>query len=105
MTTEEAVRSRAYPSLLATQEKVAREIEVMLEMGVIEKSDSPYASPIVLVRKPDGSVRFCVDFRKLNRITVFDPEPIPNPENLMARLAKAKYFTKIDLTKGYWQTR
>lgn len=103
VTTDEPVRSKAYPSPLVTQETVRREIEVMLEMGVIEKSESPYASPIVLVRKPDGSVRFCVDFRKLNRITVFDPEPIPNPENLMTRLAKAKYFTKIDLTKGYWQ--
>ena len=72
-------------------------------MNIIEKSESPYASPIVLVKKPDGTVRFCVDFRKLNRVTVFDPEPIPNPDELMTKLSRAKYFSKVDLSKGYWQ--
>ena len=72
-------------------------------MDIIEKSESHYASPIVLVKKPDGSNRFCVDFRRLNQVTVFDPEPIPVPENLLSKLGIATYFTKIDLTKGYWQ--
>ncbi|KAJ8044259.1 hypothetical protein HOLleu_11669 [Holothuria leucospilota] len=103
LTTEIPVRSKAYPTPLATQITIKEEVETMLKMEVIEKSESPYASPIVLVRKPDGSNRFCVDFRKLNKITVFDPEPIPNPDELMRKLANSMYFTKIDLSKGYWQ--
>ena len=56
-----------------------------------------------MVRKKDGSIRFCVDFRKLNKVIMFDPEPMPNPEDLFAKLKKGKYLSKIDLTKGYWQ--
>ena len=57
----------------------------------------------MLVRKKDGSCRFCIDFRGLNKITVFDAEPIPNVEDLIVRLAHSRFFTKIDLAKGYWQ--
>ena len=57
----------------------------------------------MLVRKKDGSCRFCIDFRGLNKITVFDAEPIPNVEDLFVRLAHSRFFTKIDLAKGYWQ--
>jgi hypothetical protein len=56
-----------------------------------------------MVKKSDGSNRFCIDFRKINQVTVFDPEPIPNPQDLFAMLAGSKFFTKFDLTKGYWQ--
>lgn len=75
----------------------------MVRMGIAEPSDSAYASPVVIVRKKDGSVRFCVDYRKLNAVTIFDPEPIPNIEDLMSTICEGRYFTKIDLTKGYWQ--
>ena len=75
----------------------------MLDLGVIEPSDSSYAAPVTMVRKPDGSIRFCLDFRKLNRVVVYDPEPIPNPEVLFAQLSGSKFFTKIDLCKGYWE--
>ena len=75
----------------------------MLALGVIEPSNSPFASPIVLVKKPDGSNRFCADFRKVNRVTIFDAEPIPDQEELFTKLSHAKYFSKIDLSKGYWQ--
>jgi hypothetical protein len=57
----------------------------------------------VLVAKKDGSTRFCIDYRALNAITVFDAEPIPDVEQLFAQLADGSYFTKIDLSKGYWQ--
>ena len=50
-----------------------------------------------------GTVRFCIDFRKLNRITIFDAEPIPNPEEIFACLTTARFFSKLDLSKGYWQ--
>lgn len=75
----------------------------MLDLGVIEPSTSSYSSPIVLVKKKDGTNRFCIDFRALNKVTVFDAEPIPDTEELFARLTKARFFTKIDLAKGYWQ--
>ena len=74
----------------------------MLLMGIIEPSDSPYASPVVIVKKGDGSNRFCVDYRKLNRITVFDAEPVGNTDEIFTRLSKSKHFTELDLTKGYW---
>ena len=103
LTTNDAIRSRAYPVPFSTQTTIKSEIETMLKLGVIEVSESKYASPIVLVRKRDGTNRFCVDFRKLNKVTVFDPEPIPNADNLMAQVANAKFFSKLDLTKAYWQ--
>ena len=79
------------------------EIKEMLELGVIEKSVSPYSSPVVLVPKKDGSVRFCIDFRKLNKVTEFDAEPMPNMEEVINRMSGHKFFTRMDCSKGYWQ--
>jgi len=67
---------------------VEKELDDMLKLRIIEPSTSSYSSPIVVVRKPDGSNRFCVDFRKLNKVTVFDPEPNPQPEQIFAKLEK-----------------
>ena len=103
LTSDEPIRSPPYRVPQAVEGEIMKEVESMLKLGVIEPSDSPYAHPIVMVRKPDGSNRFCIDFRRLNKITVFDPEPMPNQQDLFASLAKSKYFSKIDLTKGYWQ--
>ena len=75
----------------------------MLKMGVIVPIDSPYASPIVIVKKSDGTNRFCIHYRKLNRITRIDAEPIGNPDEIFAKLSKGKYFSKLDLSKGYWK--
>ena len=75
----------------------------MLSLGIIQESNSPFASPIVIVKKKDGSDRICVDYRKLNKLTVADPEPMITAEDLFQRLGKSKYYTKIDLSKGYWQ--
>ena len=103
LTTEEPVRSKPYPVPHAKKETIQQEVEMMLRMGVIEMSSSPYASPVVLVGKKDGKNRFCVDYRRLNRVTVADNEPIPNIEELMTEIGDAKFFTKVDLSKGYWQ--
>jgi len=56
-----------------------------------------------MVKKPDGSTIVCVDYRNLNKATIFDPEPIPSADEIFAKLAGHKYFSKFDLTKGYWQ--
>ena len=77
-------------------------LKKMLDLDIIEPSDSAFASPIVLVKKKDGSTRFCIDFRALNRLTEFDSEPIPDPEVLFSKLQDKKYFSKIDIAKGYW---
>ena len=75
----------------------------MLEMGIIRPSRSLRASPIVTVLKPNGTIRFCVDYRKLNSITKMDAYPIPSMERMIEKVASPKYITAIDLTKGYWQ--
>ena len=78
------------------------EIDEMIELGVIKPSISPYSSPIVLVPKKDGSVRFCIDFRKLNKVTEFDAEPMPNMEEVINRMSGHKFYSQMDLCKGYW---
>jgi hypothetical protein len=80
-------------------------IDDMLSSGIIRPSESPYASPTVLVRKRDGSMRVCVDFRKLNDMTVKDCYPIPKIDDMIARLGRARMFSKLDLASGYHQVR
>ncbi|UYV84871.1 hypothetical protein LAZ67_X003796, partial [Cordylochernes scorpioides] len=75
----------------------------MLQEGVIKASSSPWAFPVILVRKRDGNWRFCVDYRKLNSITVKDVYPIPRIDDVMDTLQGSRYFTAIDLRSGYWQ--
>lgn len=99
----EPVRVKPYEMPYAVREQVSSEIHNMLELGVIEPSQSNYCAPIVLIRKKDGSMRFCVDFRKLNTITKFDSEPMQDPDAITSKLSGDRYFTKIDLSKGFWQ--
>ena len=73
---------------------VKEEIPKMLKADVIEKSDSPFSTPVVLVRKPDGSARFCLDFRATNKRTVFDAEPMPSPEDIFTQFRRDKYYSK-----------
>ena len=84
-------------------ELVKKEIEEMKKMGVIEDSSSPWSSPIVLIPKQDGSWRFCVDYRKVNSVTVADAFPLPRIDDLIDRIGSARFLTKIDLSRGYWQ--
>ncbi|XP_067292684.1 uncharacterized protein [Pseudorasbora parva] len=72
-------------------------------MGLIEESSSDWASPIVLVPKTDASVRFCVDYRKVNAVSKFDAYTMPRVNELLDRLGTARFYSTLDLTKGYWQ--
>ena len=75
----------------------------MLENDIIEPSCSEWSSPCVLVPKPDKSYRFCTDFRKVNVVTKTDSYPIPRIDDCIDKIGHAKYVTKFDLLKGYWQ--
>ena len=77
----------------------------MQEEGVIQTSSSPWASNIVLVRKQDGTLRICVDYRQVNSVTKLDTFPLPRIDDLLGQLGNAKYFTTLDLAAGYWQIR
>ena len=72
---------------------------------IIRKSDLPYASSVVVVKKKDGINRICIDFRRLNKITVTDPQPVPSLTESFLGMSEDKYFSKLGLTKDYHQIR
>jgi hypothetical protein len=96
-----ALRPRRTP--LAATDTLEKELDSMLEMGIIRPSTSPWNSPVVVVPKKDGTLRFCIDFRGLNKVTQRDPYGMPSVDELRDRITGAKYFSNIDLTKCYWQ--
>ena len=97
------VLKKPYCKPFALRSQVKKEIDNMKHAGIIEPLQSPWAAPIVCVPKKDKILWFCVDYRGLNSKTVFDPQPMPKFDDILNKLGKAKYLTKIDLTKGYWQ--
>ena len=90
-----------YPHI--SYEEVKKHLGEMLEIGAIRRFESQWASAVVLVRKKDGSLRFCIDLRKLNSRTVKDTYSIPRIEDSLDSLNGSCIFTSIDLKAGYWQ--
>ena len=88
------------PSELA---EVRRQLDEYLSKGWIRPSTSPFGAPILFVRKKDNTLRMCIDYRALNRLTVLDKYPLPRIDDLLDRLSKARVFSSIDLAQGYHQ--
>jgi hypothetical protein len=85
------------------REEIKSEITKLLDAKIIHHSKSPWSAPVVMIPKPDGSRRFCVDCRQLNKVTLLDPHPIPRIDDILDRLQGSKWFSTLDLKCGYWQ--
>ncbi|KGG50874.1 hypothetical protein DI09_525p10, partial [Mitosporidium daphniae] len=97
------IRQSPYSSAWKERELMQTLVQEMEDAGVIEKCNGPWSSPVVLVRKKDGAWRFCVDYRKLNAVTLKDVYPLPRIEETLARLEGSAFFSIMDLQSGYWQ--
>ena len=84
------------------KEFIKEEIDRMLKENIISPSDSPWSAPVVVAKKKNGKFRFCVDYRQLNQITIKDQYPLSRIDDLLDTFGKAKYFSTLDLTCGYW---
>ena len=97
------IRQHTRRTAPAVREQYGKLIQEMLDKDVIQHSSSPWASPVVLARKKDGSVRFCIDYRKLNAVTRKDAYPLPRVDDTLDTLAGSRWFSTLDLISGYWQ--
>ena len=97
------IKQRPRREAFSYRPKIVNMIQDMLKRGIIQPSSSPWSSPIVVVRKKDGTLRFCVDYRKLNAATTKDVFPLPRVDDLVDCLGGAKIFTTLDEASGYWQ--
>ena len=87
------------------QDELRRQLTDLVERGLVRPSSSPFGAPVLFVRKKDGTLRMCIDYRALNKITVKDKYPLPRIDDLLDRLHSAKLFSALDLWSGYWQSR
>ncbi|UYV71389.1 hypothetical protein LAZ67_8002928, partial [Cordylochernes scorpioides] len=97
------IKHKPYRVSAKEREIIKEQIDEMLRDGIIRPSSSPWSFPVILVKKRDGKYRFCVDYRKLNDVTVKDVYPIPRIDEVLDTLQGSKYFSVIDLKSGYWQ--
>ena len=97
------VKFRPYRVPEARRQVIREEFKRMLRLGIIEESHSAWSSPIVLVKKPDGSRQFSNTFRKLNEISLCEAYPMPRINELIERLGPTRFISTLDLTRGYWQ--
>ena len=101
--TSKPIKQAPYRVPLAKRLIAEQEIKNMAEKGIIEPSNSPWSNPVVMVTKPDGSIRFCCDLRKVNDCTIKDSQPLPRIDDTLDALSGSKWYTTLDLVSGYWQ--
>ena len=99
------IKQRPYRIPLSKREQAEKEIKTMAENGIIEPSYGPWSSPIVMVAKKDGSVRFCCDYRKLNLVTLKDSQPLPRVDDTFDALNFSSWYSTVDMRQGFWQVR
>ncbi len=97
------IRQHPYHVNPVKREIMKEEVKYLLDQGLAVPSSSPWSSPCILVPKPDGTYRFCTDYRKINSVTKPDSFPMPRMEDCIDRVGGARLVTKLDLLKGYWQ--
>jgi hypothetical protein len=97
------IQRKPYPIAHAEEATIRSEIEMLLQHGLIERSNSDWGFPIVMVDKKDGSRRMCIDYRKLNQVTKASTYPLPLISDLLQQFHGDHYFSSIDLASGYWQ--
>ena len=97
------IAQNPYRADIGRRKIIKEEIKKMFKNGIIRKSSGPWASPVVIVEKKDGSKRFCVDYRQINDITITDAHPIPRIDDLLEQFREANWFSSLDLASGYWQ--
>ena len=93
---------RHYRHSIAELNEIRKQVSALLDKGLIRKSKSPWAFPVTLANKSDGTLRLCIDYRPLNAITIDEREPIPIVQDIIDKLAKAKVFSVLDMAWGYW---
>ena len=86
-------------------EELKKQLQELQEKGYIRPSSSPWGSPVLFLKKKDGSLRMCIDYRSLNEATIKNMYPLPRIDDLFDQLKDAKYFSKIDLKSGYYQLK
>jgi transposase InsO family protein len=97
------IHSKQYSASHKDQQVKSQETQKLLDRGQIEESTSPWSSPVVLVKKKDKTMRFCIDYRRLNSVTIKDAFPLPRIDEIFDQLNDAKYYTKFDFKSGYFQ--
>lgn len=97
------IKQRYYPLSPALRKDVNTELDKMLAEDIVEPSNSPWSSPIILIKKPDGGWRFCVDYRALNKVSLPDAYPLPFVSHTLDKLRDARYLSTLDIKSAYWQ--
>ena len=101
----EPIRQPARRLPIQQRDESQRLVQEMLSRNIIEPAQGPWSSPVVLVKKKDGTTRFCVDFRKVNQVTKKDAQPLPRIDDTLDALGSAQWFSTLDLASGYWQVK
>ena len=104
-TTGEPIRSKPHRTGPVERHIIKKHVQKMAERKVIRRSTSPWASPVILADKKNGKIRFCVDYRKLNNVTIKNAYPLPRMDNILDILGKSSFFSTIDLTDAFWSIK